>query len=61
MRTHHQYLAGQDLDHHQLQEARLGGATLERADLQGAHIKEAQLAEAGSISGAVMPDGSKQK
>ncbi len=42
----------------QRQETRLVGAILNKANLHGARILDAQLAEASSLLNVVMPDGS---
>jgi hypothetical protein len=48
------YLEGADLNY-----AHLEGAILSRANLKGAKVTDEQLADAVSLEGATMPDGSK--
>ena len=45
----------------QQQEAILGGAILDSADLEGAKVTDEQLAQAGSLSSAIIPNGSKNE
>jgi hypothetical protein len=53
------HLRGADLEEANLQDANLLGADLEEANLQGAAVTDEQLADARSLQGATMPDGSK--
>ena len=55
-------LSGADLSGADLRDANLSGANLSEADLSGANLSEAQvsseqLAQAASLEGAIMPDG----
>jgi uncharacterized protein YjbI with pentapeptide repeats len=51
-------LSGANLDGDDLRDADLSGANLSGARLQGAKVTEDQLAQAESLAGATMPDGS---
>ena len=53
------YMFGAWLRSADLDGADLGGATLGGADLSGAKVTDKQLAEAASLKGATMPDGTK--
>ena len=48
-----------DLSGKNLSGANLRGASLEWADLEGANVTDDQLAQAKSLKGATMPDGTK--
>jgi len=50
-------LSGADLMGADLAEADLRWANLDRADLRGAIVTDEQLAQAGSLKGAILPDG----
>ena len=52
------YLIGANLSYANLNYADLGGAYLIDADLRGARVTQAQLANARSIQGTIMPNGS---
>jgi uncharacterized protein YjbI with pentapeptide repeats len=52
-------LIGADLIEADLREANLTEADLSNTDLSDAEVTQAQLEDAGSLAGAIMPDGSK--
>jgi uncharacterized protein YjbI with pentapeptide repeats len=53
------HLSGADLSDAHLRDAALIGVDLSNADLSDAEVTQAQLEDAGSLAGAIMPDGSK--
>ena len=56
-RLHEAYLGDADLSGAHLEGANLWQSDLSRADLSGASILPAQLEAAGSLTGAILPDG----